>query len=108
MPTISQLPRADLVDPADLVPLSHQGEARGISVGDLLSGTQPAIFARSSTLLGRTSIGPGGPEEVDVGPGLVLSEGTLTADHASFPTHQSFTPQDLLVLSTAGQPALLP
>ena len=111
MPTISQLPRAGLVDPADLVPLSHDGSTRGISVGDLLAGTQPAILVQTSALLGRTSLGPGGPEAISVGQGLVLSGGTLSAtgaESADFPVQQTFTPQDFLVLSVDGQPALLP
>lgn len=79
MPTIQQLPTADTVDAADEIPVSQEGVTRAVSVGTLLSSTQPAILAPTGVLLGRVSIGDGGPESVAIGNGLELSSGTLTA-----------------------------
>lgn len=79
MPTIQQLPTADTVDAADEIPVSQSGVTRAVSIGTLLSSTQPAILAPTGVLLGRTSIGDGGPESITVGNGLELSAGTLTA-----------------------------
>lgn len=79
MPTIQQLPPADTVDAADELPVSQAGVTRAVTIGTLLSTTQPAILAPTGALLGRISIGDGGPEAIIVGNGLELSSGTLTA-----------------------------
>lgn len=110
MPTISQLPPVTQVTAADEVPLSQAGLTRSVSLGTLLSATQPAILTGTGTLLGRTSLGPGGPEPVSIGSGLVLSGDTLAAtgaDHAGFALQESLLPSDQLVLSSSGQPKLL-
>jgi hypothetical protein len=111
MPTISQLPTTDSVTAADMVPVSQAGTTRAVSVGTLLASTQPAILTNTATLLGRVSVGAGGPEEVDVGTGLVLTGQVLAAngaDHAGFPESQTFTSTGQVVVSTDGQPGLLP
>ncbi|MGE0224657.1 MAG: fibronectin type III domain-containing protein [Acetobacteraceae bacterium] len=79
MPLISQLPSATGAEAADTVPISQGGVAKAVSVGNLLAGVQPAILTARGTLLGRKSLGEGGPEEIAVGAGLVLNEGTLAA-----------------------------
>lgn len=81
-----------------------------VSVGTLLASTQPAILAATGTLLGRTSLGPGAPDPVDVGLGLLLNTDTLVAtgaDHATFPVQGTLTLNDEAVLSSAGNPKLL-
>lgn len=111
MPTILQLPAATETTPADEIPISQDGVTRAVSVGTLLGGTQPAILAETGSLLGRTSIGRGGPEPVSVGVGLTVNSGTLAAsgaDHATFPQQTSLIATDQAVLSSAGQPMLLP
>ncbi len=67
MPTISQLPTIMSVSAADEVPISHGGSACATTVGVLLASAQPAIIVQSPALLGRTSIGSGGPEQINVG-----------------------------------------
>ena len=79
MPTISQLPQAAPVGAADLVPVSQSGTTAATTVGNLLAGVQPAILAPTGSLLGRNSLGAGGPEAVGVGSGLGLNAGTLSA-----------------------------
>ncbi len=79
MPTISQLPQAAPVGAADLVPVSQSGTTAATTVGNLLANVQPAILAPTGSLLGRSSLGAGGPEAVGVGSGLSLNTGTLTA-----------------------------
>ena len=64
MPTIRQLPHATQANSEDQIPISQAGETKATTVGALLSGLQPAIIIESGTLLGRTSVGPGGPEPV--------------------------------------------
>jgi hypothetical protein len=110
MPTISQLPLAGPVSPADEVPISQNGSACAASVGALLASVQPAIIVDSPSLLGRTSLGSGGPEQVDVGIGMNLSGGTLTADgldHAIFPVESSLSVESDLVISNHGSPMLM-
>ena len=110
MPTIGQLPSLSAVDPADEIPLSHGGMTQSISVGTLLSGVQPAILAPTGTLLGRESLGLGGPESISVGVGLGLQSCVLAAtgaDHASFPSQTVLEPSDQAVLSSGGSPMLL-
>jgi fibronectin type 3 domain-containing protein len=111
MPTIQQLPPALIVDAADEVPLSQAGATHAVSVGSLLAGTQPAILAPTGSLLGRLSLGPGGPEPVAVGTGLAVQGGNIVAtgaDHAAFPVEANPSATDQLVATNAGVPKLLP
>jgi hypothetical protein len=110
MPTISQLPQASAISATDEVPISQSGAARAASVGSLLSSAQPVIIIDSSSLLGRQSLGSGGPEQIDIGIGLNLSDGTLVADgldHAIFLTTSSLSAQSELVISNQGTPMLM-
>jgi Fibronectin type III domain len=111
MPTISQLPSSDQVAASDRIPISQAGIAHSVSVGTLLASMQPAVISDSGTLLGRVSLGPGGPESVAVGMGLLLNNGSLAAsgaDHASYPLQNDLLPADQVVLNSAGDPKLLP
>ncbi len=111
MPTISQLPPVTQVTPADEVPLSQNGATYSVSVGTLLASTQPAIISGSGTLLGRSSLGAGSPETITVGVGLVLNAGTLAAsanEITILPQQTALTPTDQAVLSSGGNPMLLP
>ena len=111
MPTIPQLPAAGQITAADELPLSQDGVTRGATVGELLAGTQPAIITATGTLLGRVSVGPGGPEQVAVGTGLALTNGAVAAtgfDHATFPPQTALQPTDEVVLNSAGTPRRMP
>jgi len=111
MPTISQLPSASAVSAADEIPISQAGVARSASVGTLLAPVQPAIILSSPALLGRNSIGSGGPEQVQVGVGVNLSGGTLVADgldHSGFPSVSALSVDAELVISNQGSPMLMP
>lgn len=111
MPTISQLPNTSSVAASDQIPLSQDGVARATSVASLLADVQPAIIVDQGTLLGRTSIGAGGPEKVAIGPGLVLNDGTLsTADGLlnAFDTVESLTAGDRLVVRREGRLGIVP
>jgi hypothetical protein len=110
MPTITQLPVATIVDPADEVLVSQSGTTRSVSVGSLLATTQPAVMAPTGALLGRVSLGAGGPEPITVGTGLALSESALQAngaDHASFAPQTTLQATDQAVLNSNGTPMLL-
>ncbi len=80
MPTLQQLPLAVVANPADTTLLDQDGNSFAVTVQTLLASTQPQLTLASGTLLGRVSIGPGGPEPVAVGHGLAISAGQLTAD----------------------------
>ncbi len=111
MPTIAQLPAVAQVTAADQVPISQGGAACSVSVGTLLSSAQPAILIQTGNLFGRSSLGPGGPDPISVGIGLLLNADTLAAtglDHAEFPVQNSLTLSDEAVLSSDGNPKLLP
>lgn len=110
MPTISQLPSASQITAADEVPLSQSGATMAVSVGALLASTQPAIMAPTGSLLGRVSLGNGGPEPIAVGVGLQLAANSLTAtgaDHADFAAETVLTPTDQVVVNSGGTPKLL-
>jgi hypothetical protein len=110
MPTISQLPAASSITAADEVPISQDGAARATSIGALLSSVQPVITVDSPSLLGRKSLGSGSPEQIDIGAGLNLSNGTLVAvglDQASYPTTSTFSAQSDLVISNHGTSMLM-
>ncbi len=107
MPTIQQLPAATSVGNQDELPLYQDGQTVSVTVGTLLAGTQPAISIASQSLLGRNSIGPGGPEQVNVGLGLALATGTLASnglDHASFAEQTALTLTDEAILNSSGTP----
>ncbi|MDE2197904.1 MAG: right-handed parallel beta-helix repeat-containing protein [Rhodospirillales bacterium] len=80
MPTLQQLPLASIVYPTDEVPISQNGTTEIATVQTLLASTQPAMTLASGTLLGRVSVGPGGPEPVAVGAGLTIAAGALVAN----------------------------
>jgi hypothetical protein len=105
MPTIPQLPQTSSITAADEVPLSQSGITRATTVGTLLAGTQPAIMAPSGTLLGRVSLGAGGPEPITVGAGLTLANASLAATAApitSLPTVSTIAAGDLVGISQGG------
>jgi len=111
MTTISQLPPAGSVGANDLLPLSQAGSLYAVSVSQLTASLQPLINVPTGDLLGRQSIGSGGPEAIAVGAGLALASGQLIAngtDHATFPVQGIMSLSDDVVISADGQPALLP
>jgi hypothetical protein len=111
MPTISQLPVGNTISASDLVPISQGGSAHAVSVGALLAQTQPAIIVEPPSLLGRISIGPGGPDTIMVGDGLILNNGTLSLNGtlgagnfnpASLPIQTSISPTDQMIVTSSG------
>jgi len=111
MPTIPQLPPANSSGAQDELPVSQSGITRSVTVAELLASTQPAIELPSANLLGRVSLGPGGPEAVAVGIGLDLQGGAIQADgtdHAGFPTAPSLNLSNQAVINAGGLPELLP
>ncbi|MEJ0047599.1 MAG: hypothetical protein WDN04_16825 [Rhodospirillales bacterium] len=110
MPTIPELPPASTTGAQDELPVSQEGITRSVTVSELLSGTQPAIELPSGDLLGRVSLGPGGPEAVQVGLGLVVGGGVIAAnggDHASFAAETALNLTDDAILNSSGTPARL-
>ena len=110
MPTISQLPSTDTISASDLIPISQDGSAHSVSVGALLAQTQPAIIVGPPSLLGRISIGPGGPDTIAVGDGLTLNNGTLSAsgfNKTDWPLQTSLAPDDQILVNNAGAPQLV-
>ena len=111
MPTIPQLPPASSSGPTDEFPVSQSGVTRSVTVAELLSGTQPAIEIPSGTLLGRASLGPGGPESVAIGTGLVIQAGSLTATGAeitNFALESALNIADQVIVNSSGTPSRLP
>jgi hypothetical protein len=111
MPTISQLPPVRSVTAADIIPLVQAGTASSVSIGTLLAGVQPSISVPQNSLLGRVSIGSGGPEPITLAAGLSLTGAGLSADggdHADFPIKNTFELSDAVVISSDGVPNLLP
>jgi hypothetical protein len=111
MPTIPQLPPATSSGAQDELPISQSGITRSVSVGELLYGTQPAIEIPSSSLVGRVSLGPGGPEPVAVGTGLAIASGSLNAtggEHAGFAEEPMLNPADMAIVNSGGTPMQLP
>lgn len=80
MPTVQQLPLAVAVNPTDQIPIEQDGQTMSVAVSTLTAGTQPKLTLATGALLGRSSIGPGAPEPIGVGAGLMFSGGQLHAD----------------------------
>jgi hypothetical protein len=111
LPTIPQLPVATSTGSADELPVSQAGITRSVSVAELLGGVQPAITLPPSTLLGRVSLGPGGPEPVAVGIGLTVEGANIVAtavDHTTLPSVSAIAPSDDIIINAAGAPAQAP
>jgi hypothetical protein len=111
MPTINELPSATGTNPGDVLPIEQSGVTRSVSVAQLLSGTQATIEVPSPCVLGRASAGPGGPESLTVGLGLVVQNASIAADgydHLQFPQSAAFLPTDEVVINSSGTPKQLP
>ena len=111
MPTIPQLPSASQSGAQDEIPVSQAGVTREVTVAELLSGTQQLIEVPSPSVLGRASLGPGGPESLSVGSGLIIQGASLTAngsDHAGFVREPSFSATDEAIVNASGTPKRLP
>jgi hypothetical protein len=67
-------------NPPDFVLLEQNGEACVVSMATLLEPAQPRLTLASGVLLGRVSIGSGGPEPVGVGSHLAIQNGQLVLD----------------------------
>jgi hypothetical protein len=83
MPTIANLPVATPLSVTDTLPIDQGNGTNAVTLGTLLAGQQPAILTPTGSLLGRVSLGAGGPETVSVGSGLVLSSGTISVGSIS-------------------------
>ena len=111
MPTISHLPATEGVAASDLIPISQSGSTRAVSVGELLASTQPAIMVSPPCLLGRVSIGPGGPDTIAIGDGLILTQNTLAANYfnaSSLANETNISPGDKIITVNSGGTHLLP
>lgn len=110
MPTILQLPTASTVSASDEIPISQAGSVNAVSVGTLLASTQPAIMIDTGALIGRVSLGPGGPEEILIGSGLVLAGSTLQAlppDYSTLSSATQLPTAGSAVITTGGTAAQL-
>ena len=111
MPTIPQLPQGTMADPGDEIPVSQSGVTRSVTISEVLSGTQAAIELPSGSLLGRVSLGPGGPEAVTVGLGLMVSQGSLIAtgtDEGGYVLESALNLNDQVIVNSGGVPSRLP
>jgi hypothetical protein len=110
MVTIPQLPPATGTGSQDEIPLSQSGITRSVTISELLATVQPAIEVPSQTLLGRVSLGPGGPEPVYVSTGLALQSESLLAnggDHAGFAVQPALSLADDVIVNASGTPGRL-
>ncbi len=80
MPTLEQLPEAVLTAPTDVVLIDQAGTAKSATVAVLTAGLQPALMLAPGTLLGRSGIGAGAPQPINLGTGLTLSNATIGVD----------------------------
>lgn len=111
MPTIQQLPTAATTGAQDEIPVSQSGITRAVTVAELLSGTQAAIEVPSQVVLGRASLGPGGPEALSIGVGVGIQSASLVAnggDHATFAQEAAFAAGDEVIVNSSGTPTRLP
>jgi len=110
MPTIKQLPVATSVAGTDALPVSQNGFTRSVTLGTLLSGTQPTIALASGNLLGRVSAGSGGPESIALATGVAFQSSGLIAtgqDHVSFAQSTALLPGDEVVVNSGAAPKRL-
>ena len=79
MPTVDQLTAAPAAADTDELVASQSGILRRMTRAQLLTGTQSQITLQGAALLGRQTAGIGAPETINVGAGLTLASGTLSA-----------------------------
>ena len=84
MPTIDQLAPTTAATDSDELLVSQGGIARKVTRAQVLAGVQPQLALGSGTLLGRSSSGTGGPEQINVGANLTLINGALCASSTQF------------------------
>ena len=111
MPTIPQLPTAAETGLQDELPVSQGGVTRAVTVAELLSGTQQVIEVPSPSILGRASLGPGGPEPLSLGVGLTVGNASIQAnggDHAGFVQETAYAAGDEVIINSSGTPKRLP
>ena len=84
MPTIDELAPATAASDNDELPVSQSGITRKVTRAQVLAGLQPELAISSGTLLGRTSGGMGGPEQISIGANLYLTDGALSASATPF------------------------
>src|SRR5579863_4012566 len=84
MPTIDQLAPATAATDSDELLVSQGGIARKVTRAQVLAGVQPQLALGTGMLLGRSSSGTGGPEQINVGANLTLINGALCADPTQF------------------------
>ena len=84
MPTIDQLAPATAASDDDELLVSQAGITRKVTRAQVLSGVQPQLALANGNLLGRCTSGTGAAETIAIGANLVLNNGTLSADAASF------------------------
>jgi len=84
MPTINQLAPATAACDDDELLVSQAGIDRKLTRSQLLAGMQTQLAVMSGSLLGRSSPGTGGPEQITVGSNLNLHKGTLSAAASPF------------------------
>jgi hypothetical protein len=84
MPTIDQLAPATAASDNDELLVSQSGIARKVTRAQVLAGVQPQLAISSGSILGRASVGTGGPEQINIGANLSLANGTLSANAATF------------------------
>ena len=70
------------MSPTDTIPIDQGNGTNAVTLAAFFAGQQPAIIAPTGSLLGRVSLGAGGPETVGLGAGLVLNAGTISVNAA--------------------------
>jgi hypothetical protein len=111
MPTIDQLDPVVACADSDLLPVSQGGAARRVTRAQLLAGVQTQV-SLGPGLLGRSSLGMGGPERIAVGPNLKLADGVLSASQpfrvSELPAGTTPSPSDLIPISQGGRDSAIP
>ena len=107
MPTIDELAPATSASDSDEFIVSQAGIARRITRAQVLNGLQPQVVITKGALLGRSSMGTGGPEVIDIGQNLALNGNTLSATATPFIINSlpgGYVPgaSDLIAMSQSG------
>ena len=100
MPTIAQLPPAAAVTAADIIPISQAGALIRLASARCLPACSQLSSVTQGHYLDVIVTGPGGPEPVTVGTGLVMGSGLLSAtgrDHSLFPQQSTLLSSDQVV-----------
>ena len=102
MPEISTLPDGAPLAIGDYIIFERGGQIFRLTVAEFFAQFQATLLLQQNTLVGRTTVGTGGPQQVGVG---LIANGS---DHLQFGVAALFDPAAEVIVNSGGTPTRMP